>query len=127
MKISYHLYENTKSKNSKFPLWKLYNYSVDWPDRLLKSRGVSTQPFAIRYATEKEIEFYNNCSRMQAFTYPGFNELFQSELKNGVTIEKLKKIKNLFYNQYRHFVAVKEIQGSLFFSCNSWTIDGNDL
>lgn len=118
MKISYHLYENTKSKNSKFPLWKLYNYGVDWPERILKSRGVSTQPFAIRCATEKEIEFYNNCSRMQAFTYPGFNELFQSELKNGVTTEKLKKIKNLFYNQHRHFVAVKEIQGSLFFETN---------
>ena len=92
MRIGFYTCDISTGRNSEFPFHKIFSHNHDWPERILKRRGLSGNCFFQREATKEEIEICKKSLRAWSQVYRTVDEMIKFERVDKVSEEDINKL-----------------------------------
>lgn len=94
--IGYYECRATTQRNAEYPIHVLVAFNKDWPENVLKQRGLLGGRRASRPMTEREIEGHSQNVRAQSYKYRTLAGLLEDEARCGASPEFLAELQAAF-------------------------------
>lgn len=95
-RVGYYLCKAKASRNAEFPIHVLFAYDKDWPESVLRQRGLLGNRLLDREPTQDEIDIRESKTRAWSMKYHNIDSLIEDERRVGVDESFIDQLRSAF-------------------------------
>lgn len=95
-RVGYYLCKAKVTRNAEYPIHVVFAYDKDWPENVLRQRGLLGNRLLDRDPTQSEIEIRKSKTRAWSIKYLDIESLIEDERRVGVDESFIEQLRSAF-------------------------------
>lgn len=95
-RVGYYLCKAKAARNAEYPIHVVFAYDKDWPEAVLRQRGLLGNRLLDREPTPNEIEIRESKTRAWSMKYKDLDSLIEDERRVGVDDDFIEQLRSNF-------------------------------